>query len=191
MPTSLTMKTEATFQLPITAQQRGRLNIQKIKVFTEFPLGLFHAWSWIELNAHCIVYPAPDLHAPRLSYQGELQGIHSNETIGSDDFAGIREYQRGDAPNHLAWKAIAKTDELQTKQFHADAGQEIWLSWYQLSDRLSTEKRLSILCRWILDADKQGIGYGLETPEVSLSPASGLHHRHACLKSLAVFGENN
>lgn len=172
----------------VQARQRGRLYLKRIKVYSEFPLGLFHAWSWVELSSRCLVYPHPDSRPARFQFQGPALGARATEASGNDDFAGIRAYQKGDAPMHLAWKAIAKTGELQTKQFYADAGNDIWLNWYHLPDNMDTEQRLSVLCRGVLDADQQGLSYGLQLPALRLPPGSGQQHRHQCLKSLALFG---
>ena len=46
---------------------------------------------------------------------------------GSDDFAGLRDYQSSDSPRHIAWKAVARSDKLLTKQFAGDAAAELWL----------------------------------------------------------------
>ena len=180
---------ESRVQVNVQATRRGRLHLKRIKVYTEFPFGLFHAWSWVELASSCLIYPEPDSRPAHFSYQGRLAGILPSEISGNDDFAGIRAYQKGDSPMHLAWKAIARTGELQTKHFHADAGNEIWISWYRLPDGMDTERRLSILCRCILDADHQGLSYGLDIPGLRISPDGGLQHRHHCLKQLALFGE--
>lgn len=175
-------------QIPLNTEQRGRLELGDFKVFTEFPLGLFHAWSWNHLDTHCLVYPKPDEHPPHFDLRSQHTGLHASEQDGYDDFAGIREYQKGDAPNHLAWKAIARTRELQTKQFHAEVGDEIMLSWYALPDNMDIERKLSVLCRWVLDADHHGLKYGLQLPGSLQAAGSGRHHRHLCLKSLALFG---
>ncbi len=182
---------ETLINLPVTTTKRGYLFMERTKVYTEFPLGLFHAWSWINLDAHCLVYPEPDTQALRFEYNGQQNGLLSAEQTGYDDFAGIREYQKGDPPKHLAWKAIAKTGKLQTKNFHTETGNEIWLSWYRLAENMDIEKRLSVLCRWVIDAENKGIKYGLNIPDKKILPASGLQHRHNCLKSLALFGSKN
>jgi uncharacterized protein (DUF58 family) len=179
---------ETLINLPVNTAKRGYLPMERTKIYTEFPLGLFHAWSWINLDASCLIYPEPDKQALKFEYSGQSKGLLSTKKTGADDFAGIREYQKGDPPKHLAWKAIAKTGELQTKHFHAETGNEIWLSWNSLPEKLDVEKRLSILCRWVIDAEKKGIKYGLNIPGTKISPKSGQLHRHACLKSLALFG---
>ena len=49
----------------IPAQHRGRLPLGRLRVFTTFPLGLFVAWSNVELNLQCLVYPRPEAgHVP-------------------------------------------------------------------------------------------------------------------------------
>src|SRR3990167_8387928 len=45
--------------LPIATTRRGWLSPGKLTVSTEFPLGLFHAWSYVELEQRCLVYPRP------------------------------------------------------------------------------------------------------------------------------------
>lgn len=179
---------ESRVEIPVSTQRRGRLTLSRIKVYTEFPLGLFHAWSWLKLESQCLVYPKPDEHPPQFNRLGQQSGLHTIAQNGYDDFAGIREYQKGDAPMHMAWKAIARTGQLYTKQFHAQVGDDIWLNWYHLPETMPMEKKLSILCRWIIDTDHHGLKYGLIMPGQRISPDSGLHHKHLCLKTLALFG---
>jgi uncharacterized protein (DUF58 family) len=49
------------------------------------------------------------------------------------------------------------------------------------------EKRLSILARWITDAERTHADYGLRLPQQQISPANGAAHRHRCLEALALF----
>lgn len=182
---------DSRVEIPVTTQQRGRLTLSRIKVYTEFPLGLFHAWSWLKLESQCLVYPKPDEHPPQFNRLGQQTGLHTIEQNGYDDFAGIREYQKGDAPMHMAWKAIARTGQLYSKHFHVQVGDDIWFDWYQLPEIMDMEKKLSILCRWVLDGDHHGLKYGLIMPGQRISPDSGLHHKQRCLKALALFGVDN
>ena len=174
-------------KLPLTTRQRGIQQLPRFRVSTEFPLGLFHAWSWVKLDSQCLVYPHPAEHPPTSRGGGNLSGHASSNETGFDDFAGIREYRPGDSRSHLAWKAIARTGELQTRYFHADASQQLLISWHDLDDTLALETRLSILCRQVLDADRLGLNYALELPHSRTGFSSGQHHRHECLKRLALF----
>ena len=49
------------------------------------------------------------------------------------------------------------------------------------------EQRLSILTRWVIDADRTREDYGLRLPGQSFSPAHGDTHRRQCLEALAMF----
>lgn len=174
--------------LPVMTTQRGYCTLPRIRVFSEFPLGLFHAWSWVELSGRCLVYPAPAEHPPVFETRGQRSGKQSSDLSGEDEFAGIRNYVSGDSPRRMAWKSIARSGVWLTKTFHADSGDEIWLSWQLLPDTLSVEQRLSILCRWVLDAHRHGMQYGMEIPGTRIEPGSGQQHQQLCLKALALFG---
>ena len=182
-------QTSTTSQLSCTAQHRGYSTPGQIKLFTEFPFGLFHAWSWLNLDSRCLVYPAPYPHSlPNFKTNHEARGSTTNIKQGIDDFSGIRSYQDGDQPNHMAWKAIAKTGKLQTKLFSNETSQDIWLSWDQFDPTLDIEHRLSLLCRMVLDAGKHSRNFGLDIPGTKISPSHGLQHKQQCLKALALFG---
>lgn len=184
------MSTEC--KLPVTARHRGYVKIGRVKIFSEYPLGLFHAWSWLNLKSRCLVYPAPDPHHYPLSFAGDhSSGKTNNDKLGVDDFSGIREYLPGDSPNHMAWKSIAKTGNLQTKLFSTELSQEISINWLNTSETLDIEKRLSILCRMVLDASENGLKYGLTIPGEIIPPSNGLQHKHRCLKALALFGNES
>jgi uncharacterized protein (DUF58 family) len=50
------------------------------------------------------------------------------------------------------------------------------------------ESRLSILCRWALQAEQRGQQYGLRLPGTAIPPGRGEAHRTRCLEALALFG---
>ena len=176
--------------LPTTT--RGWLSSGKLTLYTEFPLGLFHAWSYLHFDTQCLVYPAPAAPLP-LPVQLDKDGQGTLQTKGDEDFAGVRGYVTGDALTHIAWKALAREQGLQVKQFSDQAGQQIWLDWHQLS-YLSSEVKLAVLTRWVLTADSQKVHYGLRLPsfesfpDVEIPPSQGSAHRAKCLKALALFG---
>ncbi len=193
-PTQLDLIKERTVNgtLALATSQRGYITPGMVKLFSEYPLGLFHAWSWLKLDAQCLVYPTPaaqhfKLRAGQQDNKNPRDNQLSSDKRGSDDFAGIRQYQLGDQRNHMAWKAIARTGQLQTLQFSQDASEDIWLNWDQLDPHLDIEQKLSILCRMVLDADQQGLRYGLQLPDSCIEPNSGLQHKQHCLKQLALF----
>ncbi len=180
---------DATACVTVKAQThwRGRQPLGRFKVFTEYPLGLFHAWAWVELPAECLVYPAPEEDAPALSSgtAGEGEAAAGNRP-GTDDFAGLRTYRRGDSLRRVAWKRSTGSRDLLTKQFSDGTSRTVWLDWDALPNLL-VEQRLSRLCRWALDCQEAGHRFGLRLPGTVISPANGAAHLQRCLEALALF----
>lgn len=172
--------------LPLPAPQRGWLSSGRLVLFTEFPLGLFYAWSYLQFDTRCLVYPKPAAPLP-LPASLAQSGAGVFHTAGDEDFSGLRGYVAGDAMPRIAWKALAREQGLQVKQFSAPQGRELWLDW-SLLPAVHTERKLEILARWVLDADAQQLHYGLRLPGVELPPAHGQAHRAECLRALALFG---
>jgi uncharacterized protein (DUF58 family) len=173
--------------LSVPAEKRGRLALGRVMLETRFPLGLFRAWSYIEPDARCVVYPRPERSALP-PFTGEAAaGAVPTPTPGSDDFAGLRGYQRSDSPRHIAWKAVARSEELLTKQFAGDAAAELWLDARLLPGGLTLEETLSRLAGWVLAAERMGAHYGLRLPGVEIPPARGDAHRGTCLQALALY----
>lgn len=168
------------------ALARGRHPLYRLTLRTMFPLGMFQAWAYAQLNTHYLVYPAPDSSQPLPQdslYHFNLSGDRGS---GTDDFAGLRNYHPGDSLRHIHWKSFARERGLHTKQFGGDRAEELWLDWNTLDD-LETEARLSRLTRWILDADARHFNYGLRLPGQVIPLGHGPEHKHRCLEALALF----
>ncbi len=176
-----------TVRVPIAAKQRGWLTPERITVDTRFPLGLLRAWSYIQPDMRCLVYPKPDDGLLPLPEPSGGTGEKRVASGGSDDFSGLRPYQAGDSPRHIHWKAAARGQGLRTKVFSGHASAELWLDWNQLPAHLDLESRLSRLTRWVLTAEQQGLRYGLRLPGLERAPDSGESHRLACLRELALY----
>ena len=172
--------------LSLPAMKRGWMPARVFSLGTEFPLGLFHAWTWAELEMTCLVYPRPAL-AGRPPPPAHGGGGHvSGSQPGLDEFAGLRAYQRGDSPRSIHWKSLPKLRTPMVKQFLETLDEELWLDWNDLPD-LDTEARLSQLTRWVIEADGGHRLFGLRLPDQTIEPGAGEDHRHACLKALALF----
>jgi uncharacterized protein (DUF58 family) len=176
--------------LALPATKRGWLALPRVTLWTTYPLGLIRAWSYAAPDLRCLIYPAPASEALPLPSQPATAGHQAIQRSGDEDFAGLRRHQPADPPQHIAWKAAARQEAapLQTKQFSSTAAQTLWLDWDQLPAGLDVERRLSILARWICDAQTAGHAFGLRLPGVELSPATGEAHYHAALKHLALYG---
>ena len=177
----------ATVVLAVPAEHRGRLRPGRLRVLTRFPLGLLQAWSWVEFEQDCLVYPQPrgGRSLPAAMAGGTGSGL-GEQGAGSEDYAGFRPYAPGDSPRRIAWRAAARTDRLLVKRFTDQARPELWLDW-RLLGMEPIEPRLEQLCQWVLKAEGEGCEYGLRLPGREIPPASGEIQRRRCLETLALF----
>jgi uncharacterized protein (DUF58 family) len=174
--------------IPYAASRRGIHRCGRIEVFTRYPIGLFHAWSYVDFDLTVLAYPRPDPlggSPPSTSRNASEEGI---PVAGEEDFNMLRAYRAGDTPRQIAWKALAREQGLLTKEFTATASSELWLD---LDDARANglEARLSVMCHWVLQAEQFGQSYGLRLPGTTLPPARGEAHKHHCLEALALFQE--
>jgi uncharacterized protein (DUF58 family) len=176
------------FHLEIPTVRRGRVRLDRFGIRTLFPFEIFRSWAWLHMDLQGIVYPKPARHAPEPPPSQSAHGHRQHDARGEEDFAGLRKFHVGDSPRHVAWKAYARTGELLSKQFSGADTSTQWFDFERI-DNAEVEQRLSILTRWIIDADQTQRDYGLRLPGHEFPPAHGEAHRNACLESLAIFNE--
>ena len=176
-----------TVGVPVPAPRRGLLRPGRLKLFTQFPLGICYAWAYVELDTQCVVYPRPEAGRVPLPPSAADDATGITHGMGQEDFAGLRSYHPGDSPRHIAWKAAARGEALLTKQFSGRAASELWLDWNTMSPTLPVEARLERLARWVIDANSAALSYGLRLPGLTLQPVAGDSQRERCLEALALF----
>ena len=176
----------ASIPLSVAAQRRGRLECGRVEVFTRYPVGLFHAWSYVDFGASLIVYPRPDPAAGTPPAQSRSSNEEGIPVPGDEEFNMLRSYRAGDPPRQIAWKALAREQGLLTKEFSAMASSELWLDWED-ARAADVEARLSVLAHWVLQAEDFGQSFGLRIPGIEIPPNRGEAHRARCLEALALF----
>jgi uncharacterized protein (DUF58 family) len=174
------------FVLALPTDQRGWSSLDRFGVQTLFPFELFRSWAWLHMDIRGLVYPAPADDAPPPPPTMTAHGHRQHDARGEEDFAGLRKYHEGDSPRHVAWKAYARSGQLLSKQFAGADTSSQWFDFGELQGR-EAEQRLSILTRWIVDADRTLEDYGLRVPGAEFDPAHGDAHRRRCLEALALF----
>jgi uncharacterized protein (DUF58 family) len=178
--------------LRAATRTRGWQAPPRVRLTTQFSLGLFRAWSWWQPDGRALVYPFPEPDAPPLPMLGRPSADGSGST-GLDDFAGVRSYQPGDPLRHLAWRQIARLDpalggQLVTKQFEGGAVDELLLDFDALPPRLDVELRLARMTRWVLEAEARALPYAFRLGRIDYDAALGAAHQAACLRALALYG---
>jgi uncharacterized protein (DUF58 family) len=172
--------------LPVPAPRRGWRGLDQVTVASRAPFGIFRAWSPVAVHVRAVVYPAPAGPLPLPASRAESRDDHGHGGSGRDDFAGLREYRRGDPTRHIHWKAAARSAALPLKLFDGASAAETVLRFDDAEG--DTEQRLSQLTAWVLEAESRGLRYGLSLPDGHLAPDSGPGHQDACLERLALFG---
>ncbi len=171
--------------LGIKAERRGWLAPGTLRVYSEFPLGIFHAWSLLNFRERILVYPRPastPLPFPVSSGYGKF----NRQRDSAEDFHGFQAYQAGDPLRHIHWKGVAKGHDPQVKRYSGGESDDIALIFEETPGG-DTESRLGRLCRWILDAEAAGLRYSLELPGIRIATNAGAAHRKRCLETLALF----
>ncbi|MFK7732509.1 MAG: DUF58 domain-containing protein [Pseudomonadales bacterium] len=175
---------EVGLHLPVG--KRGWYSPGRLLLESTYPLGLLRCWTWVDLDLYALVYPKPLACA-------ELPGLATDRPdgaavpiSGNDDFYGFRTYQKGDSLRDIHWKAVAKGQDVQSKQYTAYADRSVWRDW-DLFPGEGKEERLSYLCYWVLEFDAKNEEYGLRLPGVVVEPDGGAKHREAVLKELAQY----
>ena len=178
------------FVLPISTGQRGWIELDRFGIRTLFPFELFRSWAWLHMNLRGLVYPRLselDLQPPPTRV---AHGHRQHDARGEEDFAGLRKYNEGDSPRHVAWKAFARSGQLLSKQFAGADTSSQWFDFEEIADS-DQETRLSILTRWVVDTDRTREDYGLRLPGSEFPPAHGDEQRRQCLEALALFDEKS
>lgn len=188
---NLTAGSVRTIALEVPTHRRGRVALGRVTLSSDHPLGLWRAWAYVHFPLAGIAWPEPEAAAPALpagvlSSKSRIAGKGEN-----DDLAGLREYQRGDPLQRVAWKAVARGAGWFSKAFEGGGGSgPVLLSYAALPPRMSTEARLARLCAWILAAERSARPFALSLPGTELPPGVSIEHRRAALTALALFRDD-
>lgn len=171
-------------QLAVPAQRRGWWRPGRIRVWTEYPLGMFVLWSWINPDLAFLIYPRAEPSPPPLP--GNPSHGQGQPAPGQDgDYAGLRDYRSGDPQRQVAWKASARHGSLLVRETEGQVDDDLRLSWAALA-HLDHEHRIERLTAWVLAADAAQLNFTLELGDQQIGPASGFPHRQQCLRALAL-----
>ena len=185
----------ATVHVAFRPGSRGLHRVPSLTAETRFPLGTFRVWTVWRPASRVLVYPAPEPSPPPLPPGEPLAGSGAQaRQLASGEYDGVRAYQRGDPLKLVVWKKAAKTGELVSRDTHQAQRFELWLDLAHTGVPLASasaahlERALSRLCAWVLQADEQGVDYGLRLGAQQIRPGNGEAQRRRCLEALALYG---
>ncbi len=184
---------QQTIEVRLPTVQRGLFPCEPVNLSSLYPIGIFFCWTKrFVSDERCLVYPQPlDLVPfPEDGSNNGKEEANANVRLGAEDYAGMKNYQDGDRMRDIHWPSLAKTNKLVSIQYENHSNSSVNLSWFNLPVSLSTEDRLSQLCYWVINAEKNGQRYQLEMPNHTIEFDKGMNHYHACLRVLALWSDN-
>ena len=111
-----------TIEASLAFARRGVYELGPAEVGAIDPFGLLRFIRRFEERTEVIVYP--EVHELRdFPIRGGNVEVGARGSRGQrgDEFAGLREYRRGDDRRHIHWKSVARTGELYVKEFAVEA----------------------------------------------------------------------
>lgn len=177
-----------TVTLALDAPARGQLPLGRVTLTSSYPFGLWRGWAYVHFPLSGIVFPAAEIGAPPLPHgTGGADSLAQGRSEDAD-LSGLREFQRGDPPQRVAWKAVARGAGWYSKEFDgAGGGGPVTLAWAALPAGMPVEARLSRLTAWVLAAERAAAPFSLAVPGMALPVGQGRDHRRTALEALALF----
>ncbi len=175
----------AEVAVPVSTRHRGWLTLDRLRLQTGYPLGLFEAWSWFWPERAILVWPRPAALPPPLPQGGgDDQGSQPLPQPDGDSFYSLRPWRAGDSLHRVAWKASQHHQTLLSREFRTEQARQLVLDLQQAPGR-DLEERISILTAWVLMAEREGRVWSLEAGSQRLGPGQGESFRIECLRMLA------
>lgn len=189
---SLAANESKQFNIPVLSEQRGTLSAPSIILSSQFPIGILFSWTKaFSSDKTCLVYPKPKnlLNMPQFSHDADdsTQDLIHNSAQqilrGHEEFSSLKPYQTGDRPRDIHWPALAKHQQLVSKEFTQTSQDKQLFEWRHVQT-LSTEDKLSQLTHWILQAEQQQLPYQVNIPNFRSDYQFGSSQQHVCLSEL-------
>jgi uncharacterized protein (DUF58 family) len=109
---------ERRIGVPLTFARRGVYELGPAEVRVMDPFGLLRFARRFEERIEVVVYPKIYALPGFPLRDGNIEdGVRGSIGRRGDEFAGLREYRRGDDRRHIHWKSLARTGELFVKEF--------------------------------------------------------------------------
>lgn len=179
----------AIVQVPLRFETRGVFSHVQLNISTVYPLGLFRAWTSLNLKGPFFIYPERkgDANLP-LKQQGQFQGEGRAEGMDSnpEDFREHSRYINGESQHRVDWKAYARHGEMLSKRYGQASPRHVVLDW-KLVQHMGLEAALSQLAFWISALQDTPNSFELRLPEAHLKSGQGERHARLCLRRLAEF----
>jgi uncharacterized protein (DUF58 family) len=173
------------------AQNRGVISLTRLKISSEYSLGLFKTWTWCDFGQKAIIYPEikpmPAKWLSSLKNDNVIEQENGDQyTDGVEDFHELNAYKEGEPLTHVAWKQLARGQGKFTKSYRQPVSSDTWLSLKAMPSS-DLESKLSYLCYLVIQYSPQDVRFGLDLLTTKIPPNIGQAHIQECLEALAKY----
>lgn len=169
---------------------RGRLIPPRVRLSSQWPLGLLRCWTWLDTGQEALIFPQPrtcQLDWLALSDPGDLRANAGRQIrSGLDEMQGIRPYRPGESLGQIAWKQVARGRGLVSKEFATPLPATCLFSLAQ-TPGVDVDERLSRLTYQLEQLERQQGRYALDLGYRQVPPGQGPDHLQQCLTALALY----
>lgn len=168
------------------SQRRGRRSLGRIRLASDYPLGLFRAWCDLEPELSTLVFPVLETPPPAWPSSPRGQAGPTLQHQGApEEWFALREFQRGDSLREIAWKASARHDRWLVNETRA--GQDLPALEFgpEQVAHLEYEHGIQRLAAWVVAADQARLPWRLHLAGQVTGPEAGSRQRHLALARLA------
>jgi uncharacterized protein (DUF58 family) len=174
--------------LTVPALKRGVIQLGRVTLQSDWPLGLWTCWSYVHAPISSWVFPTPEKDAPPMP-SSTVEDVGSSSTPGVEgDVSGLRQYRPGDSIGSIAWKSVAKGMGMQVRTYDSSHSPTNAILNLEKTGHTLVEKQLSRLCAWVLEAESGQREFALHMPGDTLASNRGEIHSRSALKILALYG---
>ena len=148
--------------LPYLTKDRGRFTYENCYLESKYPLSTARLTKPIDDVYTGIAYPEPK-GKPLDTFLQEQETHYGEEK----EFDGLREYDGSQKISHIHWASVAK-GEMSVKVFTKETRTHNLTFIYNALTG-DKESRLSQLCLWVLECEKQHLPFSIHLPHKQLS----------------------
>ncbi len=170
--------------------RRGVYPLDRVRIETAFPFGLFIKERRIKSPGELVVWPRTDLTSPdpfggpggRLKAAAPTAGRPG----ARGEFESLREFRQGDDPRDVHWRSTARFGTPIVRTYLDEASESRWLVLdVREVDIEAAEIALANLASTATRFTREGRSFGLIAGSVRIFPSTGNAHLESVLDALA------
>jgi uncharacterized protein (DUF58 family) len=144
-------------QMPVLPDKRGTFTHEGCYLESKYPLSTVRLVMKINDVYEGLVYPDPK-GIPLHSFLQQEENYYGEEK----EFDGLRAYDGSQKLSHIHWASVAK-GEMSVKVFSKETRTpKLVFNFYTAA--ANDESRLSQLCLWVLECEKQNLSFMIQMP---------------------------